>query len=617
MIIDKSYDFLDLVLSLVSFLAVPRLMGSLMDPVSQKKEQKNSFFTSIITLGLVGGVASFTRTIMLNQAQDGIAANLRRETFASLMTKRDMDWFHIDDEEEVDESIEERKQSEKKSKEKKAPKIVVPTGGMTPAAVGVILKDDVDTAAHTITATLANLIRSTSSCVFGTYNMLSLNPELLGLSLLVAPVVGTLAFLTRKYLKKVLAIQQNAALNAASFIEDRLSHIMMVKMSNREQDEIESYSQIQNEYVDLGKKSAFANGLSMGTMFTLSTSALCGILLAGGKAVEAKRMTSGQLVSFGSYSFMLALGSAGIAKALGEYMKGIQCAVRLYSLAYPNNNEDEKETAHNHSVKSGECTSFDLNGVQKVRFEKVSFAYKSQSSVPVLQNLSLSLSRGEVVAIAGKNGSGKTSLAMLLAGLYTPTAGSIFVDFKSSSSSLSSSMDYVNELDRKSQSALVQVVPQHPALFNTSVIENVKYTHPHASQEKVLKAMKAANCEDFVSRLEGSMQYQVGRNGSRLSGGQRQRLGLARALLADPIVLVLDEPSSSLDSEGETAVVDAIKECRAANRALVVITHKAKTLELADRVLVLKDGNIVQEGNLSKLRANKDGELCSLMPDLQ
>jgi ATP-binding cassette subfamily B protein len=586
-------------------------MGRLMDPASAKTEQTNSFLSSIVTLGLVGGVASFTRTIMLNNAKDSIAASLRRETFASLMTQRDLDWFDASENEESGES--DTTKSKEDPRAKQPAKSVELVRGMTPAAIGVILKDDVDTAAQTITGTLANLLRSTSSCVFGTYHMLSLNPELVGLSLLVAPVVGTVAFLTRKYLKKVLAIQQKASVNAASFIEDRLSQIMMVKMSNREQDEIASYSRMQDEYVELGKKAAFANGLSMGTMFTLSTSALCGILLTGGKAVEAKRMTHGQLVSFGSYSFMLALGSAGVAKAMGEYMQGVQCAVRLYALAHPE--EDENEASKDEVKK---ISSFDPDGADKISLENVSFAYKGQPSAPVLKDISLSLSRGEVVAIVGKNGSGKTSLASVLAGLYSPGSGSIIVDSKSPvGDSASKKIDYVNELDRASQSALVQVVPQRPALFNTSILENVRYCSPEASDDAVAEAMRAANCDGFVSRLDGGIQYQVGRNGSKLSGGQRQRLGLARALLADPIFLVLDEPASALDSEGETAVIDAVQACRAKNRALLIITHRAKTLSLADRVIVLKEGAVVQEGDLANLKTNKNGELASLMPDLQ
>jgi ABC-type multidrug transport system fused ATPase/permease subunit len=584
-----------------------------MDPISAKKEQNNSFLSSIITLGLVGGAASFIRTVMLNQAKDNVAASLRRETFASLMIQRDLDWFQMDDSDEDESSVGEQARS--KEEVKQNAKSIVPINSMTPAKIGVIMKDDVDTAAHTITATLANLLRSTSSCVFGTYHMLSLNPELVGISLLVAPVVGTLAFMTRKYLKKVLAIQQKAALNAASFLEERLGHIMMVKMSHREHDEIASYGQIQEEYVELGKKSAFANGLSMGSMFTLSTSALCGILLAGGKAVEAKRMTHGQLLSFGSYSFMLALGSAGIAKAIGEYMKGIQCAIRLYTLAHPVDAEAGASVDSAIPSPSGEENDFSFypSEVHQIIFENVSFAYKARPSSFALQNISMSISRGEVVAIVGKNGAGKSSLASLLAGLYSPSSGNIYVAPVDSDSK---KIDYINGLDRKNQTSLVQVVPQNPAIFNNSIFENIRYSRPDATHEEISKAMTAANCDEFVSRLEENLHFQVGRNGSKLSGGQRSRIGLARALLTDPRFLVLDEPASSLDSEGESAILDAIQACRAANRALFVITHRAKTLSLADRVVVLKEGKIVQAGNLSELKADKNGELFNLMPDL-
>jgi ABC-type multidrug transport system fused ATPase/permease subunit len=600
-------------------------MGRLMDPVSSKAESKNTnnntFVTNILWLGLVGGSASFLRTYMLNQAQDNIAARLRNEAFESLMSQRELEWFHMEDSATIaggDEEPKSEADGDKKVKSKEVPQTTAaPSTGMTPAAIGVILKEDVDTVANTITTTLASLLRSTSSCVFGTYHMLYLNPSLVGFSLAVAPVVGTVAWMTRKYLKKVLAIQQEAALNAASFLEERLNNIRQVKVSNRETDEVETYSRIQDEYVALGRKSSMANGVSMGTMFFLSTTALCGILHAGGKAVEAKRMNHGQLVSFGTYSFMLALGSAGIVKAMGDYSKGIQCAVRLYRLIHAP--EGDEQNADQQVAKSAaiKVEFADVANVEKMSIENVCFAYKSDASTKVLRNVSFALSRGEVVVITGKNGAGKSTVAALLAGLYSPTAGKILVHTKSSNADVPRvTVDYTNELYRKDQSKLVQVVPQSPALFNTTIMENVRYSRPKASEEDVLKAMKSANCEGFVSKLEGGMQYQVGRNGSRLSGGQRQRLGLARALLAEPIFLVLDEPASSLDAEGETAVSDAIEACRASNRALLVITHRAKTLELADRIVVLKEGEVVEEGALSELQKNEDGELCSLISNL-
>jgi ABC-type multidrug transport system fused ATPase/permease subunit len=560
----------------------------------------------------------FQQTWLMNRAQDSIAARLRKEVFESLLTNRELEWFQHA-------QIEETKDSEKKkggeksdstsddsketSDKSKEPTTSSDTG-ITPAAVGVIMKDDVEVVANTVTNTLANLLRSSSSCIFGTYNMLRINPQLVGLSIAVAPVVGTIALLTRKYLKKIVALQQEAAISSASFVEERLNHIAMVKTSNREQDEVEKYNQIQDECVSLGGKAAVASGLSMGIMFGLSSTAFCGILLAGRRAVKAEKMTSGQLTSFGTYSFMLALGTAGVVRAMGEYSTGMQCAARLYKLI-DNESAGEEQAPKQEAIKMAPDVNTDL--VQKLSVENVCFSYKADPSKVILEDLSFSLSRGEVVALVGKNGSGKSTAASILAGMYLPQAGEISLYNNNAGSE--KSLNYITDVERNDQVNLVQVVPQAPAIFNTSILDNVRYSCPDASEEDVGAALKSANC-DFVSKLEGGLEYQVGRNGIRLSGGQRQRIGLARAFLVNPVFLVLDEPSSAMDAEGELALKDTMKACRASNRGLLIITHRAKTLELADRILVLKDGKIAEDGKLEKLQKLKNGELVSLMSDL-
>jgi ABC-type multidrug transport system fused ATPase/permease subunit len=595
--------------------AVPRLMGKLIDQrsSSSSSNKSNSFLSNILWVGLVGGTASLVRTVMLNQAEDNIAARLRKEAFKSLLTERDLEWFHMEDATRMTLAGEDGGTLSKDQAAEKTSKATTSSSssiGMTPAAISVILKDDVDTVAHTITATLANLLRSTSSCIFGTYHMLCLNPTLVGLSLGVAPLVGTLAWISRKRLKTVLAIQQQAAMDAASFLEEKLNHIAMVKMANREAGEVESFARIQDEYIKLGKQSALANGMSMGAMFAMSTTALCGILFAGGKAVDKGRMNHGELVSFGTYSFMLALGSAGVVKALSEYMNGLTCAVRLHRLMDSSENLEQTSLQSTEIQSKATTVNVDFADVQDIALESVFFSYKSDQINVVLRNVSLKLPRGEVITLVGKNGSGKSTLASLLAGLYQPSSGSIVVHESGKG------IDYAKELDRQSQAKLVQVVPQSPALFNTSILENVRYSRPESSDQEVLEAIKTANCDGFVSKLDGGIEYRVGRNGSRLSGGQRQRLGLARALLSDPVLLVLDEPASSLDSEGETAVAEAIEACRSSNRALLVISHRSKTLELADRVVVLKDGAVVESGTFKELQQMEGSELCKLMPDL-
>jgi ABC-type multidrug transport system fused ATPase/permease subunit len=417
--------------------------------------------------------------------------------------------------------------------------------------------------------------------------------------------------ITRKYIKKIVRIQQEAGMNAASFLEERLNHIAMVKMSNRENDEVESYNRMQDQLLELGTRSAFANGLSMGTMFFLSTGSLCSILLTGGKAVEAKIMDHGQLVSFGTYSFLLALGSAGVVKALGEFQQGRQAAARVYRLIgqVEESGIEEKDAI----VPTTSVVHF--SSARHLKVNNLYFAYQNDPTIEILQDVSLTLSRGEVVAMVGKNGAGKSTVAMILAGMYKPKSGSILVEHDNATSVERNRCDYVRDLQRVEQSKLVQVVPQHPAIFGATILDNVRYARPEASEQEVVEALKAANAEQFVSTLEGGLMYQVGRNGSRLSGGQRQRLGLARALLANPVFLILDEPTSSLDSEGESAVADAVTACRESDRSLLVITHRAKTVTLADRIVVLKEGRIAEQGTFLKLQ-QQQGELFRLMPDL-
>ena len=166
------------------------------------------------------------------------------------------------------------------------------------------------------------------------------------------------------------------------------------------------------------------------------------------------------------------------------------------------------------------------------------------------------------------------------------------------------------------------MVPQGAPLLNISIMDNIKYSNPDATEVDIQTALTAANCDGFVSDLPGGLDFVVGMHGCKLSAGQRQRLALARALVSDPFLLILDEASSALDDEGENAVADAVMACRGKagsqqnGRALLLITHRPKSLEVADIVVVLRDGQVVETGSLKDLKKNRMSALCSLMPDL-
>lgn len=601
--------------SALSNQALPKLLGKLLDEKSSSLSNvtcgvdgtcsaanSGSASKALALVVIGGGFASFLRTTMLNRAQDNIAKRLRTKLFSAVLTDRDMEWFvsggggKTGNESKSDES---KKEDGANGEDGDSDGV---SDSTSPGAIGSILTEDINKASESVTTTFANILRSCSSCAFATYHMVSINPSLFGVSVSIVPVVGAAAVVLNKFVKKATTRQRECAQEAAAFAEERISNIETVKLSNREKDEVEKYVELQEKCVQLGRQVSTAKGTFMGFMFAASGGALYMVFNAGGKAVGDGRMTSGALTSFATYSFLLGLGTSGVFKALGESTQGLVSADRVYKLM--DGSSDEKSAG-------GNQLSSDAESVKSISVENVSFSYKNSPEKPVLNDVSLMLGRGKVIALVGKNGSGKSTLASVIAGLYAPQHGNIKL--------LPSGLDF-NKLDRQSQTSLIQVVPQHPALFDTSIKSNVAYSNPNASDDDIEKALTIANCKDFVSKLDGGLNFHVGRNGMKLSGGQRQRLALARALISDPCVLIMDEPTSALDAEGEGAVTDAVHACRdgddGQSRGLLLITHRASSLQIADLIIVLKDGEIVEQGSYDQLSLNKESALCELMSEL-
>lgn len=597
--------------------ALPKLLGRLLDekssPTCDTSSGSASKALAFVVIG--GGFASFLRTTMLNRAQDNIAQRLRTTLFSAVLTDRDMEWFVSGG---SDTNTTTGKEDESMEGEDDATTVTKETASSSsPGAISSILTEDVNKASESVTTVFANILRSCSSCAFATYHMISLNPALFGISVSIVPVIGAAAVVLNKFVKKATAKQRECAEQAAAFAEERISHIMTVKLANREKYEVNKYAELQNECVVLGRKVNSAKGIFMGFTFAATGGALYMVFNAGGQAVASGRMTSGELTSFATYSFLLGLGTSGVFKALGERTQGLVSADRVYCLM---DGDTSKPSNDDIQQPLGTC---DVELVKSISLENIHFSYKNSTNKPTLYNISMKLERGKVIAVVGKNGSGKTSLASVIAGLYAPQEGKITLQ--------PNGLDFT-DLDRQYQTSLIQVVPQHPALFDASIKSNVAYSNTNASDDDIEKALTAANCDDFISKLDDGVDFRVGRNGMRLSGGQRQRLALARALVSKPCVLILDEPSSALDAEGESAVTDAVNACRdgdvsgsrrgkrgrpTQSMGLLLITHRASTLQIADMIIVLKDGKIVEEGTYDELSGKKGSALCEVMSELK
>jgi ABC-type multidrug transport system fused ATPase/permease subunit len=225
----------------------------------------------------------------------------------------------------------------------------------------------------------------------------------------------------------------------------------------------------------------------------------------------------------------------------------------------------------------------------------VNFNYASRENLPVLKDINFEVNSGELLGIVGPSGAGKSTITSLLLRFYEPTGGGIFLDGKAAS-------DY----DLTTYRSLFGIVPQEVILFNGTIKENIGYGNPEASEEEIVEAAEKANAMEFITTFPEGLETLVGERGVQLSGGQRQRIAIARAVLRDPCVLILDEATSSLDSKSERLVQDALEELMK-GRTAIVIAHRLSTIRNASKIIVLEDGEIVETGSHSDLMSNKDG----------
>jgi subfamily B ATP-binding cassette protein MsbA len=237
---------------------------------------------------------------------------------------------------------------------------------------------------------------------------------------------------------------------------------------------------------------------------------------------------------------------------------------------------------------------------ESIEFDRVSFAYEDGSGRHVLQDVSFRVSAGQVVAIVGLSGAGKTTLVNLIPRFYDVTSGAIRIDNTD-----------VRDVTLKSLRANIGIVTQETVLFDDTIASNIAYGSPQAAREEIEEAARAAHAHDFIAALPAGYQSTIGERGQRLSGGQRQRLAIARALLKNSPILILDEATSSLDAESERLVQEALANLMR-NRTAFVIAHRLSTVRRADRIIALENGRVAEIGRHDELLARADGVYAKL-----
>ena len=332
-------------------------------------------------------------------------------------------------------------------------------------------------------------------------------------------------------------------------------------------------------------------------LIPVATSAL---LIYGGRRVIEGTLTIGDLMMFSTYLIMLLSPLETLASTATNIQTNLAGLDRLLDLFEEPSEFAAAQAAADSAAAAGiMLTPASVRGA--VALHDVWFQYPSGKE-PVIRGVSLDVRPGEVIALVGASGSGKTTLCNLVARFFDPTRGSITLDGAD-----------LRRIDVRSYRALLGIVEQDVFLFDGTIEENIAYARPDADHADVEHAAHAANADEFIDRLEKRYQTVVGERGVRLSGGQKQRIAIARALLADPRILILDEATSNLDSESE-ALIQASLATLMQGRTCFVIAHRLSTVRHADRIAVLEDGELVELGSHDDLlRTSPDGRYAALL----
>lgn len=441
------------------------------------------------------------------------------------------------------------------------------------------ISSDLSQIQDAISFTLAEFLRGIFTLVIGLVFIFWISTKLALVMLAVVPLIAILAVLFGKRIRKMARRAQDQLAESGTIVQETFQGITVVKAFTSEYHEISRYVKSISAVVDTAISNARYRGAFISFMIFSVFGAIAFVMWYGVNMIRSGELSLGSLTMFVIFSMFVGGTFAGFADIFSQLQKTLGATESIREIL--------RSDGEPVSLEDAGAPEHILHG--NVRFDHVAFSYPGRKDISVLKDLNLSVAKGQQIAIVGPSGAGKTTIASLLLQFYKPNAGVLYFDDKPA--------EQYPLTQLRQQMAFV---PQEVLLFGGSIRENIGYGKPGATDEEIREAAERANAHEFISRFPETYETIVGERGIKLSGGQRQRIAIARAILKDPAILILDEATSSLDSESEQLVQEALENLMK-GRTSFVIAHRLSTIRNADRIVVLDKGRISESGTHQEL----------------
>jgi ABC-type multidrug transport system fused ATPase/permease subunit len=532
-------------------LAFPMLLGILVDCVTNKDLAKaQNIALGLLVILLLQSFFSFFRLSLFINFTENTLANIRLALYSNLI-KLPMTFF-----------------SQKRVGE-----------------LNSRISSDITQIQDTLTTTIAEFLRQFILIIGGVIFLATISLKLTLMMLCIVPVVAVAAVIFGRFIRKFSKSVQDQVAESQVIVEETMQGISNVKAFANEWYEIARYRGKINEVVKLAIKGGIYRGYFASFIIFCLFGAIVVVVWYGViLCINGEIKGIGELISFVLYSTFIGASFGGIAELYAQIQKAVGSTERVFELL--EEIPEKINATQNHSKQK-------IKG--NVTFKNVGFSYPSRPEIQVLKEVTFTAKFGQKIAIVGPSGAGKSTISSLLLRFYDIDKGEILIDDKN-----------IYEYDLENLRGNMSIVPQDVILFGGSIRENITYGKPDATEEEILIAAKQANAFDFVNGFPEKFDTLVGERGIKLSGGQRQRIAIARALLKNPSILILDEATSSLDSESEKLVQEALENLMK-GRTSIIIAHRLSTIRSANAILVLNDGKIAEQGTHKELLEIENG----------